>query len=461
MKETYQNIFFKINEIEENILNDLIDSHIFIDEIPEILITTKMMLTGLVGNKRTIENYPTQKLDQYLCLLSCAFNVGNLKNIPHLHVDWVKCHLDEPVLKYVRHADQTEYICLKLIELDYRNVKYVNPDILTHEFLLMATALRPKVILELNIQVFNPDLFEAALESNQFDLSCLPVEWKRKDICDRLFEKNHLEILNFPKGFVEVEQIKTALNLSGSLDALSIFNLFEVGQYDEDLIVIAVEKNEKCLKLVDESMITRSLISKLGPHLKNYETLVSPFIDKHLDQELCFELINHNAMLLYGIPSDMRNFELCLKAITLNPMSLGAVPISLADDELYKIAVKKNGLALCHVPTPYRDHEIPYIAVAQNGEALEFVPDDFKNDKLCKSAVKENPYAIYSVPKRLRDLETFKLAINHVPEVLKFMPEDMRDLESCTIAVKQDRNLLEYVPVDIRESLMTQKLHWT
>ncbi|NNH78829.1 DUF4116 domain-containing protein [Acinetobacter sp. ANC 5380] len=458
MKETYQNIFLKINEIESQILNDLINGTVLIDDIPEILLTTKMILTGIVANKQTISSFPVQKLDQYSCLISCAFNENNLNLIPHIHYDWVKSNLSGEALKHVRPADQTEYICLKLIELDHVNINYVRSDLMTYDFMLMATALKPQIISELDIQVFSPDLISVALKSDQFDLGCLPDSWKTKEVCDQLFNKSYLELLNFPREFIEVNQIKTALKQCGSIEALSIFQLFEAGQYDDETIILAVEKNESCLKMIDDELITKDLILKLAPHIKRYETLVTPVIQNALDRELCLELINCNPMLLYGIPESMRELDLCLKAISLNGMSLGAVPISLADDELYKVAVQNNGLALCHVPTPYRDHEIPYIAIKENGEALEYVPDEFMNADLCRMAVEANPYAIYSVPKRLRSLDIFKLAIIEMPDVLKFMPQEMRGLEACRIALEKNKELIEYVPMEIRVRLEQDSL---
>lgn len=454
MGSSYLDLFLEVYELEKNITDDLVAKKITISDIPETYLTSKMILTAMTAYQDLVVDIPMQKMDQNLWVIACAVNPKNMQFIDVAYKDWVKTNINEPLLRFVRPRDQTDFICLKLIELDARNIHWVKAELMSNDFVLQATVVQPEVINELGIKDFNSDLFNAVISSSAFELKLLPTEWISREVCQRAFEKNYQEVLNIPKEYIEVSQVKEALLKCATLEVLPIFSLLDPSVYDENTILNAICKNEACFDLLNDAIVTKDLIEKLCSSLKRYETLMNPLVRNVLDRELCDKLIGNNPLLLNGVPNEFKDHELCLKAISLNGMAVEALPHSLSDDELYRIAVSKNGLSLRHIPKPYRDQEIPMLAVQQNGEALEFVPDEMMSMELCEIAVGNNPYSIYVVPRRFRTFELLSIALESLPEVIKLMPVEMREIDLCVAVVKKNKELMKYVPEDVLNDVL-------
>ncbi len=452
MDLSYSSIFEKIRDIEQNIINDIELGKIQFSDIPEMCITQNILLSVIVAEKGNIENIPFLRLDNVICLAACQLQNSNLLVIPQERTSWVSANLKEPLLKLIAEPYKTAFVCEAFVKQDHENILFIPDDLLKNrEYLKRLCVLNPKILRVLDFESCDYELCNLAMKSPEFSLECLPENWRTSDICNMAFNRHYLELMRFPKEFIELDLIKRAIELCEKDQVQSILMLVEPDQYDNDVILSAVKKDEGAFSLVPYENISTELVFHIAPFLKKHETLYH-VPENIFNANLSHRLIACNPMLLYGIPSRYRSKNLCHEAISANGMALGAVPNTLKNDEIYRTAISNNGLALKHVPTPYRDNEIPLLAVQQNGEAIEFVPESIIDEVICRNAVMQNPHAIYHVPKKLQSNELYLIAIKHIPSVLKFIPVDMRTVDQCLIAVEKDKSLYDFVPIQLREN---------
>jgi hypothetical protein len=452
MDLSYTELFSKIKDLEEKILTDIENGIVKIIDIPEVFVTQSMALNSVIMEKGCIENIPFSKLDNIVCLAACQLLSQNLMNIPPERSPWVSSALKEPFLKVLSEQFKTPFICKEFVRLNHLNVNFTPQALLgDRDYLKELCLINPSILSVLPFTSCDYELCNLAMESSEFTLSCIPPDWRTKDICLAAFEKNYIEVMRFPSEFVNLQIIKTAIRLCQKDEVGIILQLLSTDHFDNDLIITAIQKNESAFSMVPFEKINVDLVFNIAPFIKKHETL-HHIPENIFNINIAHRLITCNAMLLYGIPRLFRNKKLCLEAITSNGMALGAVPNNFKSDELFRVAVMNNGLALEYIPTPYRDNEIPILAVEQNGEAIEFVPEMLIDEVLCRKAVIQNPHAIYSIPKKLLSNELYMMAIKELPDVLKLIPTDSRTLDQCLMALEGSSSLYDYIPMQLRDN---------
>lgn len=448
----YFSFFEKIRDFELKIIHDIEAGAINISDIPEMCISQNILLSVIIIQNGSIKGIPFYRLDNLISLAACQLDSSNLLIIPQERTSWVSSNLKEPILKFISDPQKTAFICKAFVKLNHENINFIPESFLSdRELLKELCKINPQILNVLKFDHCDYELSKVALASTEFTLECLPLNWRTREICYDAYNKNYLELMRFPTEFIVLDLIKEAIHKCEKDEVQSLLMLLHPDQYDDDLILYAVRKDEGAFNLVPYEKITTELVFKIAPYIKKYE-LLHHIPDYVHSANLSHRLISCNPLLLYGIPSRFRTRNLCYEAISANGMALGAVPNTLKNDEIYKIAISNNGLALKHIPTPYRDNEIPLLAVQQNGEAIEFVPESIIDEVICRNAVMQNPHAIYHVPKKLQSNELFLIAIKKIPNVLKFIPVDMRTVEQCLIAVEKDKSLYNYVPIQLREN---------
>lgn len=458
MDLSYSSVFERIRDIEQKVIHDIELGKIQLCDVPEMCITQNILISVIVAEKGSIANIPFLRLDNIICLAACQLHKPNLLVIPQERTSWVSANLKEPLLKLIDNQYKTAFVCEAFVKLNHENIKYVPDNLLNNrEYIKKLCVLNPKILTVLDFESCDYELCSLAMQSPEFSLECLPEMWRTRDICNDAFNRNYLELMRFPKEFIDLDIIKRAIRICEKDYVQSILMLLNPDQYDDDLVLSAVKKDEGAFILVPYEKISIELVFNIAPFLKKYETL-HHIPENIFNANLSHRLIACNPMLLYGIPSRYRSKNLCHEAISANGLALGAVPNTLKNDEIYRTAITNNGLALKHVPTPYRDNEIPILAVQQNGEAIEFVPESIIDEVICRNAVMQNPHAIYHVPKKLQSNELYLIAIKQIPSVLKFIPVDMRTVEQCLIAIEKDKSLYDFVPIQLRENPRLLKL---
>lgn len=452
MDLSYKELFKKIKDIELEITDEISKGHCEISEIPELFVTQFVALNIVVALKGDVTQIPFSKMDNLICLAACQLQSTNLLNIPQERMTWVSSNLKEPILEKLDESFKTKSICKAFVIYDYTNIKYL-PDhlIKDRKFIEELCFENPQILKILLQKDEDNDLCMIAMKSPYFNLSCIPEAWRSRGICLEAFKRNYKEIFSFPRDLIDLEIIKDVLKKCEKEEVQSVLELLSIGEFDIELVVLSVRKDESSFNKVPYDQINSEMIFQIAPFLKSYETL-HHIPEDLFNASLCHRLINNNPMLLYGIPARLRTKSLCMEAVTNCGLALGAVPSNLKNDELYRIAVTNNGLALKYVPTPYRDNEIPSLAVGQNGEAIAHVPEEVIDEVLCRKAIMQNPHAIYEIPKKMYCNEFFLMAIKKIPSVLKLVPTDMRTVEQCLIAIEQDMTLYEYIPFQLREN---------
>lgn len=458
MDLSYKELFKKIKDIEHEIISDIQSGQCLIKDIPELFVSQRVAMHIIVAQDGCLSNIPFSKLDNLSCLAACQLLSTNLLTIPQERMPWVSSQINEPLLSKLDEENKTQLICEKFVILDHRNIIYL-PQILKSDraFIKKLCVCNPKILSILLRDQEDRELCLLAMESRHFTLACIPEIWRTASICITALQRNYREIFSFPTKFIDLKIIKEVIQKCEKEEVQAILDLLPVKEFDVDLVIMSVRKDESSFSKVPYEKITKEMIFEIAPFLNKYETLHHVPEDL-FNANLSHRLINCNPMMLYGIPSKFRTKDLCTDAVARCGMALGAVPNHLKNDELYKVAVSNDGLSLKYVPTPYRDNEIPSLAIAQNGEAISYVPEDVIDEVLCRNAILQNPHAIYGIPKKLHCNEFFLIAIKQIPDVLKLVPTDMRTVEQCLIALEQDKTLYNFVPVQLRENPRILKL---
>lgn len=443
----------QMNEYEVCLINSIISSELSFIDVPEFLVSQTVSINAVAMKVDNLKHVPLSKLDNMVCLAACQIQPNLFMSIPEERCSWVGNHLKTPFLSLLSEKQKSRYLCRLFIKIDHNNILFVPDEMrLDRAFLELACQLNPHILSVIDESLINNDLCNLAIDSKEFSLSCLPAKWRTKQNCKKAFDKNYQEIINFPKELVTYDYVLKAMGMCSTDEVLNILKLIHIDDWDQELIVEAIKKNEYALRVIPFEKINADLIYVIAPYLTRHEILSQHVPESVFSQNLCHRLVSCNPMLLGGIPAPMRDRALCFDAVSSDGRALQFAPHFAQNDALYKAAVTNNGLALEHVPTPYRDEEIPYLAIRENGEAIQFIPDYIATEVLCRDAVMQNANAIFLTPKRFQSTELFSYALRSIPQVLKLIPADLRSVEQCISAIERDPELFGWVPVHVREN---------
>lgn len=439
-----------IKDAEQATIDAIISGKYVVEDLPEQLITHGVCLNSIFKNPESFKNIPFRNRDNLICLAASQLFPNNLMIVPNELGSWISAHVHEPILKLINKRYKSIYICEKAVLKDHNNINFFPSEYLS-DFRLLSKLVyaKPNILSVLDEKYLSADLCDVAIQSPDFSLTNLPIEWRKEEYCERAFSRNHLEILNFPTEFINLDRIVSALTRCDSSEVRVIVELIPEKDWTKEIIIAAVKRDENVFKKVPYNKITTELMFELAPYFKRYDVLY------HAPEDVFTENLNHkliieNPLLLGGIPAEMRNRVLCFDAISKNGLALAHTPKIVQTEELYHVAVANDGLALQYVPKPYRDENLPMMAVKQNGEAIQYVPTNYIDELMCRTAVMNNPHAIYKIKPNFLTHELYLLALQSLPQVLKLIPVDQRTEEFCLIAFKQDSRVYDYIPVQLR-----------
>lgn len=457
MQNSYSTIFQDFSKIEEAVIFDLLENKLKLRQIPEPFITQKVALAAIITHKENFFELPLAAQSNLICLAICQLDKQNLLNIPPERSSWVNSQIKTPFLKLLHESDRSEFLCEVFIRMDHENIKYV-PDAYTSniEFLQKLSMINPRILTLLDESKITPELCTVAMQAKSFNLSCLPVHYRSKEICQKAFNKNYREIIHFPKEYLSRDIILAALEACIKDDVFAIFNLIEKESLDDKIIECAIIKDEKILSQIDYDLITEQLVFNISEYI-HFPSTLNRVPESIYTENLAQRLVSCNPMLLLALPLEFRSKQLCLLAVSRNGLALEGVPQHVLGEEIYRTAVQNNGLSIKHVPTPYIDGSLPELAVAQNGEAIEYIPENCISEILCRKAVLQNPHSIYSIPDKMQTNELYTLALQSIPSVIKLIPVDKRTLEHCLLALREP-DLIDYVPIQFRDNNLVKNL---
>lgn len=447
-----------IREVEQATIDAIVAGKFTIEELPEQLVTQGVCINAVFKEPECFPNIPFRNKDNLVCLVASQLFPNNMMSVPSELAGWISAHIHEPILKLLGDKYKTDFICEKAVLADHHNINYFPYELLDNfDFLSKLVYAKPSILSVINADLINDELCITALQSPDFALNNLPLEWRKEEYCERAFSKNYREIINFPSDLITLELVEIALSRCDSKEVRGIVELLPAEQWNDDIIIAAIKRDENVFWKVPYNKITTELMFKLAPYFTRYELL------HHAPEDVFTENLNHkliieNPLLLGGIPAEMRNRVLCLDAVSKNGMALAHTPKQVQTEELYHVAVANDGLALQYVPKPYRDDNLPMMAVKQNGEAIQYVPSNYIDELMCRTAVMNNPHAIYKLRPEFLTTELYLMALQSLPQVLKLVPVDKRTEEFCLIALKQDKDVYDFVPVQLRKEPRIREL---
>ncbi|MCK4083803.1 DUF4116 domain-containing protein [Acinetobacter radioresistens] len=447
-----------IREVEQATIDAIVAGKFKIEELPEQLVTQGVCINAVFKEPECFSKISFRNKDNLVCLAASQLFPNNMMIVPSELAGWISSHIHEPILKLLGGKYKTVFICEKAVLADHHNINHFPSELLDDfDFLSKLVYAKPSILSVIDQKYITDDLCITALQSPEFSLNNLPIEWRKEEYCDRAFSRNYLEIINFPTELITLERVEIALSHCDSKEVRGIVELLPAEQWNEEIIITAVKRDESVFWKVPYTKITTELMFKLAPFLTRYELL------HHAPEDVFTENLNHklvieNPLLLGGIPAEMRNRVLCLDAVSRNGMALAHTPKIVQTEELYHVAVANDGLALQYVPKPYRDENLPMMAVKQNGEAIQYVPSNYIDELMCRTAVMNNPHAIYKLRPEFLTTELYLMALQSLPQVLKLVPVDKRTEELCLIALKQDKEVYDFVPVQLRKEPRIREL---
>ena len=213
--------------------------------------------------------------------------------------------------------------------------------------------------------------------------------------------------------FVEFNKISLWLNYTKELKYI-----VKVDILDDSLIYVEKNKFKANKFLIDLS--------------KKYE--INDFLrftnfcklndEQFMNEEICRNMIQKNAMNLSSIPFKFRTKELCELAIKKDSHAISCIntklikgePTSLNHlsneqiEEVCKLVIMKEPSFLQHIID--QTEELCMLAIKKNGHALQFVKPEFMTEKICKLAVQQNSNALKYVPSKFMTEEIRNIAEN-------------------------------------------------
>jgi len=287
------------------------------------------------------------------------------------------------------------------------------------------------------------------------------------------YKKTVLEILDreeFPAGIYNLNQAEVLLKL-----------IDPILRDDEDIVLKAVQKNPKTLRLASQRLknnsnivsvaVSRNLVAfeYADPSLKKDREFILRAVSQNgdaleyadpslkKDRDFILQAVSRNLVAFeYADPSLKKDREFILRAVSQNGDALQyADPILKADEEIVLVAVSKDGHALEHAdPSLKKDREFILRAVSQNGDALQYADPILKADKeIVLAAVSQSGLAFkYADPSLKKDREFILQVVSKNGYALQYADPILKaDKEIVLVAVSKGARAFEYADPSLKK----------
>lgn len=448
----------EINELEKAIVDGVYNGEFSIMDIPENVLTTKIVIALLVTDAYNYKSLPFNFRSKEFALLSTQLNrkvyeeLSEHKVLPIEIHSWVAANTNQPILSYFPQHLMDIRFCTEVIKVNAANIEYLPKQLFEDkEYLTSLVSVTAKSVKFIPIEHVTKELCDIAFEQANFDLDFIPLEFRTQEFCEKAFRRNYKSIFAIPVDFFTSDMLNRALGEAVDGEVNNIIERTPKELQTEKFWKKVIQKDSKLLRLVPENIITEHFVYDIAPYIKKAAHLKNVKQGVLENTNVKYRLIECNPLLLEALPNTAKDEMLCYQAVSANGMALEFTPSIYHGARMYDAALANNGLSIKHIPTPYRDENIPMQAVMQNGEAIEYVNPSYVNLDLCRIAIKNNARAIYFLPPQYKaEYSLYLLAIQHNPQNLSIIDERFRSAEICRIAFRANAKNWEHIPVNLR-----------
>lgn len=448
----------EVESLEASIVDGVFKGGISIEEIPESIFSTRIVIALLIKNANNYKVLPfTQRCKEYALLATqldraVYEDLHENKLLPVEIYSWVAANMGKPILQFFSKSFLDERFCTAAIKINAENINHLPDEMYKNKsYLTKLVEISAKSLKFTPIDYVTEELCELAFEQADFNLDYVPLSYRTREFCERAFKKSYKSIFSIPVEFYTNEMLADSLNKSVDGELQHIIEKTPKELQTEKFWQAVIRKDSKLLRLVPENLITEYFIYDAAPYIKKASNLKNVKQSILENVNVKYRLIECEPLLLEALPNTAKDEALCYQAVSGNGMALEFTPAIYHSSRMYDAALLNNGLSIKHIPTPYRDENIPLHAVMQNGEAIEYVSSQYVTLELCRTAINNNARAIYFVPTQFKgEYALYLLAIQKNPNNLDIIEERFRSAEICRIAFRDNPKNWKYIPVALR-----------
>jgi len=173
-----------------------------------------------------------------------------------------------------------------------------------------------------------------------------------------------------------------------------------------------------------------------------------------LTEELIRIALEKNEYALEFVPFEMQTPEMVAYVIEKNPNLLGNVRPDLISDDLIYLALRKSTRALKYLDLEKQNLTLILELVARDGLALEFVRPDLKTKRVVELAIDRNLGAFAFIPEEMQTVELAMKACSFMGDLLQFVRKDLKIKPIIDQAIGQNIKSIRYVPFDLQTEEM-------
>lgn len=297
---------------------------------------------------------------------------------------------------------QTSKICENAVLENEINMQFVNPELLTPDFIMKVVRAKGSVLRFVNVRMQTPENVLAAVRSCGTALKYVDKTLRTSEVC------------------------KEAVNA----DPLAIEYVVGCSKNKyEDMCSSAVTRNKHALIHID-------------PKVENYYDLCMTAVFHDGDAlpfVKCKDHPNYNLLCLIAAERwgpalrHIRNQTARIVLVTVRRCGMALEFVKDQTAEVVMAAVKNDGRALKFVNADLHTYEVDLAAVQENGDALAFVntnytPEEYRS--LCVAAVQSDGFALKNVPNPTPEL--YRMALKQIRSTIKPSQTEGRYLKTTS-----------------------------
>ena len=300
-------------------------------------------------------------------------------------------------------------------------------------------------LLEYTPETGIDDAVIQAVADSDCGLRYIPEQYKTKEMCDRVFNRDPWSLSDIPDQFKTTEMCLTAVKRSGFLlkhvpDELKT----------TEMCKIAVKDDGRGTPDVPERLYDKELAELVLKH-PGSEVFPLKIIPKQfLDYDMCKYAVTNIWGSLKDVPEEYKDYDLCLCAVKNDPLAVRFVPVEFFTPDIV-LATSKRWDAFQYIPDEKKTEEA-CLEYAQNGEIYDgyeitkYIPSNFISKKICDALFQRMIRAIMWFPDEYVTEEMLIRVAKDAPGLLsqKF-PERLKTEELCRKLIEINPAVEKYI----------------
>jgi len=348
--------------------------------------------------------------------------------MPH-YIDDDEIIKNPSILKDLRI--QPEDICLKVIENDPLNLKYIKP---MNQFEKLVTIALKKNGRALQY-VSNKITKYCFIAVKQNGRALQFVENQTPSICRAAINED-----SWALQYVIDQSNKQCLQA--------------VKKSPNSLRFVRNQTPQICIEALKQRGCALEYVKKQTPKMCKVAVMENGYALQYVQKktsELCFIAVRNNSYAFEHVPTELQTENLCLIAVKQDGWNLEYV--NQQTDKICRAALEDDVGVLVKVKN--KTYELCLFAIKNSSERftryiMELIPSAFHTDELCREALKKHGNCITIIDRKIKKPWMEVLALQQNGDSLRFIPIHRRTYDYCKMAVTNNGIALKYVPEKFR-----------